>query len=286
MYGVETDMSTSPALKDRYESIPKRDFKTALVRHLEDEYGILRSRRIILMLADDIEDMVGEYFPMKSRMKFGDVVWYTTADDGQRVSYGKKTEDYNVKQVILPLIIRNDIESRMAYKDKSRNGNYRKNKQRDIKTMVRLIKSAKEQGGLLSGAEVSVLMNRSLSTIGKYLKAYHEETGEILPMKGYVLDQGSNPTHKGIIISLYEQGVSPSDIVLKTGHNQESVDRYIKAYDQVLQLTRNHHGAESICEILGRSMHTVRQYLRLVKNFHPEMLVDIPGKVKNPGAEN
>jgi len=34
MYGVVTDMSTSPALKDRYESIPKRDFKTALVRHL------------------------------------------------------------------------------------------------------------------------------------------------------------------------------------------------------------------------------------------------------------
>ena len=142
MYGVETDMRSSPAQRDRYESIPKRDFKTALVRHLEDEYGILRSRRIILMLADDIEDMVGEYFPMKSRVKFGDIVWYTTADDGQRVSYGKKTEDYNVKKVILPLIIRNDIESRMAYKDKSRNGNYRKNKERDIKTMVRLITRA------------------------------------------------------------------------------------------------------------------------------------------------
>lgn len=274
------------ALRDRYESIPKRDFKTALVRLLENEYGILNSRRIIMMLADDIEDMVGEYFPMKSRVKFGDVVWYTTADDGQRVSYGKKTEDYNVKQVILPLVVADDIESRMAYKDKSRNGNYRKNKERDIKTMVRLIKSAKEQGGLLSGAEVSVLMNRSLSTIGKYLKAYHEDTGEILPMKGYVLDQGSNPTHKGIIISLYEQGISPSDIVLKTGHNQESVDRYIKVYDQVLLLTRSHHSAESICEIIGRSMHTVRQYLRLVKNFHPEQKVDVPEKVKKTGAEN
>ena len=195
------------------------------------------------------------------------------------MSYGKKTEDYNVKQVVLPLIIRDDIESRMAYKDKSRNGNYRKNKERDIKTMVRLIKSAKEQGGLLSGAEVSVLMNRSLSTIGKYLKAYHEETGEILPMKGYVLDQGSNPTHKGIIISLYEQGTSPSDIVLKTGHNQESVDRCIKAYDQVLQLTGSDHSSESICEILGRSIHAIRQYLRLLKNFYPELLVRLmPGE--------
>ena len=129
-------------------------------------------------------------------------------------------------------------------------------------------------------------MNRSLSTIGKYLKAYHEDTGEILPIKGYVLDQGSNPTHKGIIISLYEQGISPSDIVLKTGHNQESVDRYIKAYDQVLQLARSHHSAESICEILGRSMHTIRQYLRLLKNFHPELKVNIPEKARKTTTEN
>lgn len=265
MYGVEVDVRSSPTLRDRYESIPKRDFKTALMRLMEEEYGILRSRRIIMMLADDIENMVGDYFPMKDRLKFGEVVWYTTADDGQIVSYGKRVEDYNVKQVILPLITREDVEARMMYKDRSPNGNYRKNK---------------ERGGLLSGAELSVLMNRSLTTIGKYLKAYHEDIGEILPMKGYVLDQGSNPTHKGIIISLYEQGISPSDIVLKTGHNQESVDGYLKSYDQVLHLVKSGHSAHSICEITGRSLNTIRQYLRLVKNFHPELVVEIPKKKK------
>jgi len=267
-------------LHDRYESIPKRDFKTAVIRLLEEEYGLLRSRRIITMLADDIENMVGDYFPMKDRLKFGEIVWYTTADDGQKVSYGKKTEDYNVKQVVLPLITEGDIEARMIHKDKNPNGNYRKNKQRDLRTMERLLKSAKAQGGLLSGAEISVLMNRGLTTIGKYLKAYHEENDEILPMKGYVLDQGSNPTHKGIIISLYEQGISPSDIVLKTGHNQDSVDRYLKAYDQVLHLVKSGHKTQSICEITGRSLNTIRQYLRLVRNFHPELDVEVPEKKK------
>lgn len=280
MYGVEVDVRSSPTLRDRYESIPKRDFKTALIRLMEEEYGILRSRRIIMMLADDIENMVGDYFPMKDRLKFGEVVWYTTADDGQKVSYGKRVEDYNVKQVILPLITREDVEARMVYKDRSPNGNYRKNKERDLKSMERLVKSAKSQGGLLSGAELSVLMNRSLTTIGKYLKAYHEDKGEILPMKGYVLDQGSNPTHKGIIVSLYEQGISPSEIVLKTEHNQDSVDGYLKSYDQVLHLVKSRHSALSICEITGRSMNTIRQYLRLVKNFHPELVVEIPQKKK------
>jgi len=148
--------------------------------------------------------------------------------------------------------------------------------------MVLLLKSAKAQGGLLSGAELSVLMNRTLGTIGKYLKAYFEKTGEVLPMKGYVLDQGSNPTHKGIIISLYEQGISPADIVLKTGHTQQAVDRYIKSYDQVLALMRKKHDAISISQITGRSLSTARQYLRLVKDFHPKLKVVAPERqVKN-----
>jgi hypothetical protein len=37
---------------------------------------------------------------------------------------------------------------------------------------------------------------RVILTIGKYLKVYQKETGEILLLKGYVLDQGSLPTTK------------------------------------------------------------------------------------------
>jgi len=264
--------------RDRYESITKRDFKTALVRLLESEYKVIGSHRVLLMLADDIEQLHQEYYPQQSRLHGGDVVWQTTKDDGQRPNYGKKTESYGVQTVILPLIRDEDVERRIFFKKGDRNSNYRHREVRDIELMVRLLKSAKEQGGLLSGAELSVLMNRSLTTVGKYLKAYFEKTGEILPMKGYVLDQGSNPTHKGIIISLYEQGVSPADIVLKTGHTQGAVDRYLKAYEQVLQLVKKHHNAISICQITGRTMNTNRQYLRLVKDFHPELKTKIPDK--------
>ena len=140
-----------------------------------------------------------------------------------------------------------------------------------------LVKSAKSQGGLLSGAEVALLLNLSLTTTGRYLRRFYERRKEVLPMKGYVLDQGSNPTHKGIIIEMYEQAVSPADIVLKTGHNQEAVDRYIKGYDQVLALSRKKHDAVSISQITGRSIHVIRQYLRLVKDFHPELHVTVPG---------
>lgn len=279
-------MRVLPKQGDRYESIPKRDFITAVIRLLEREYKVLGSRKILLMLADDIEQLHQEYFPQKNRMQMGDVVWQTTKDDGQRQSYGKRTEDYAVQTVILPLVRKEDVDRRIFFKKGDRNSNYEHREARDIELMVRLLKSAKDQGGLLSGAELSVLMNRSLTTIGRYLKAYFSKTGEVLPMKGYVLDQGSNPTHKGIIVSLYENGISPADIVLKTGHTQNAVDRYLKAYEQVLQLVKKKHSAVSICQITGRTMNTNRQYLRLVKTYHPTLKVDVPEEKKTASLKS
>ena len=133
-----------------------------------------------------------------------------------------------------------------------------------------MIKSSKAQGGLLNGAELSVLMNRSLTTIRKYLDAYREKSGEILPLKGYVLDQGSMPTHKAIIISLYEQGISPADIVLKTSHSQDAVDRYIKHYSQIKKLLQKGLDEIAIKEITGRTMKVVKEYIKLYNDLNPQ----------------
>lgn len=267
-------------IRDRYESINKRDFRSALINLLESEYKILGSRKVLSMLAEDIMDIHKEYYPKASEVSVGEVVFRTTKDDGQRQSYGKKTEDYASTTVVLPLITKEDVERRIYFKKGDRNSNYRHREARDIETMVRLLKSAKAQGGLLSGAELSLLMNRSLTTIRKYLDAYREKTGEILPLKGYVLDQGSLPTHKGIIISLYEQGISPKDIVLKTSHSQDAVDRYIKHYSQIKHMLMKGLDETSIKEITGRSIKIIREYIKLYYDLNPEKTVDKMDKVK------
>lgn len=262
-------MSLNPT-RDRYESINKRNFRTAIINLLENEYKILGSRKIIEMLADDLEDLHREHYPKQEQVGFGQLVFTTTKDDGHRQSYGKKTEDYGTTTVVLPLITKEDVERRIYYKKGDRNSNYKHRESRDIETMVRLLKSAKQQGGLLSGAELSIIMNRSLTSIRKYLDAYTKKTKEILPLKGYVLDQGSLPTHKGIIISLYEQGKSPADIVLNTGHSQDAVDRYVKQYDQIKKLIKKRMDENSIKEITGRSMKVVREYIKLYNDLNPE----------------
>lgn len=260
--------------RDRYESINKRNFRTAIINLLEKEYKIIGSRKILEILADDIENLHREYYPKQDQVGFGQIIFTTTKDDGQRQSYGKKTEDYGSRTVVLPLITKEDVERRIYFKKGDKNSNYKHREARDIETMVRILKSAKSQGGLLSGAELSVLMNRSLTSIRKYLDAYTRTTKEILPLKGYVLDQGSLPTHKGIIISLYEQGKSPADIVLKTGHSQDAVDRYIKHYEQIKKLKRKGIDEIAIKEITGRSKKVVKEYIKLYKDLNPEIVTN------------
>lgn len=262
-------MSIHP-FRDRFESINKRNFRQALINLLEKEYKILGSRKILELLSEDIEELQREFNYSREKLGNGDILFRTTKDDGQRQSYGKKTEDYGTVTVILPLITTEDVERRIYYKKGDLNSNYKHTESRDIETMVRLLKSAKSQGGLLSGAELCVLMNRSLGTIGKYLKSYLKKTGEILPLKGYVLDQGSMPTHKGIIVSLYEQGISPADIVLRTSHSQSAVDRYLKQYEQVKKLIIRGLDEKAIQGITGRSLKVVREYIKLYKDFYPQ----------------
>lgn len=193
-------------VRNRYESIPKRNFLNAIIRLLEEQYKIIGSHKVLQMIADDIVALHREFYPEIDRQSFGHIVWRTTGAGCKKPSYGTRVEDYEVKTVILPLVTEEDIIMRIEnfYGHPKANANYKKQQERDIEVMARLVKSAYEQGGLLSGAELSVLLNRSLTTIGRYMRLYHQTHTDILPTKGMVLDQGSKPTHKAAIIDLYE----------------------------------------------------------------------------------
>ena len=64
--------------------------------------------------------------------------------------------------------------------------------------------------------------------------------------------------------------MSPADIVLKTSHSQDAVDRYIKHYEQVKKLLKKGLDEKAIVSITGRSLNVVKQYIKLYKNFNPQ----------------
>ena len=189
------------------------------------------------------------------------------------MSWGKRAESYGIQMVRLPLVTKLEIETRMnPGPGRDPHDNRRKEFRRDIATLARLVKSAAAQGGLLSGAELSVLMNRSLLKVHDYIRTYEQETGDPLPMKGYVLDMGSSPTHKGIICRKFEEGMSPPDIARATGHGLAAVDNYLGTYQRIKVLLEKRFDVPTICQVTGKAARTVAQYLVIVERFHPQLM--------------
>lgn len=273
--------------RNRYESIPRRSFRSAIVRMLEEEYKLVGSHKVIGMIANDIMELHREFYPEVEKQTLGSVSWRTTAATSRKPSYGTKVEDYEVKTVILPLITESDIEMRINqhYGKPKQNENYKKQQDRDIEVMARLIKSAYQQGGLLSGAELSVLLNRSLTTIARYLRIYHETHDDILPTKGIILDQGSKPTHKAAIINLYEQGYPEVDIARLTDHQIESTSRYIKAYKKIKMLLERDFNLIEMVRITGMGRSTIIQYRDLVYQYHTKLRKNDQSKSKPPSTD-
>jgi len=262
-----------PKNTDRYASIPKRSFRNSIIHHIENNYKLIGSHKVIQMMADDIVELHKEFYPETSTVGSGSIVWQTTAATERKPSYGKKVEDEKIKTVILPLVSPKDVEYRMRshYHVEKKGNNHKKQAQRDMEVMARLVKSAFKQGGLLTGAELSVLMNRSLHAIGRYLKMYHETHDDILPTKGIILDQGSRPTHKAPIVNLYEQGIPDPDIARLTNHTIESVGHYLRAYRNAKMMMEKGFNLMEMVRVSGKSKSTIIQYRELVYQYHPEL---------------
>lgn len=261
--------------RNRYESIPKRSFRNAIVRLLEDEYKLVGSHKVINMISDDIISLHKKFYPDIDKMGFGTIAWRTTKAGCSKPSYGTKAEDYEVQTVMLPLVRDEDIEYRIKswYSGNSSSPKdcHEQSTKREVELMARLVKSAYKQGGLLTGAELSVLMNRSLTLIGKYIRIYHRNHKDILPTKGMILDQGSKPTHKGAILNLYEQGYPEVDIARMTNHTIESTSRYLKNYKKIKMLIEKNFNLIEIVRTTGMGRSTIIQYRDLVYLYHPEL---------------
>jgi hypothetical protein len=262
------------ARSDRYAAVGRRDFQAALEYLLETEFKLVGSHRVIRLISEAVLELHREFYPETQRLEPGTVLWATTKAGPQaKVSWGKRAESYGIQMVLLPLVTKAEIEARMRPgPGRDPRDNRRKEFRRDTATLVRLVHSAAAQGGLLSGAELSVLMNRSLMKVHDYIQTYERETGEALPLKGYVLDMGSSPTHKGIICRKFEEGMSPPDIARATGHTLSAVDNYLGAYARIKVLLRKGLDVPTICQVTGKAARTVAQYLVIVEHFHPELL--------------
>jgi transposase len=265
---------------DPYGSIEKRTFESAMVHMLEREYGLIGGRRILRLLVEDTLVLMEEFYPPQERIGSGDLVWTCTADEGRKAEPGKPTEEYKTVTVKLPLVTAEDLRARTE-KKVARSKTQATARERDKRRLARIVKAAEAQGGLLTIAELSVILNKSYEVTRKYLREWEEETGELLPLKGYRMDQGSRPTHKREIVRLYEQGMEPPDIVHETRHSLNSVDRYLSDYERVKLLLKRGMESRLISSMIGRGERVVLEYVELTREYHPDLFTGEAGSVSD-----
>jgi hypothetical protein len=263
-----------------YRAATKRTFKQAIIFLLEHEYKLLGSHRVLEMIADDVVELHHEFYRDANQVPPGHLVWHGTCDVGHKQPHGQRAEDESTVTAVLPLITTDDISeaARGCPKDKTPQ---EWSRQRDVRRITRLVKAGLNNPGgrlLLSQADLSLLVNRSIRIVRRCIYDYFEKTGELLPIKGYVLDRGSKPTHKGIIVQLYEQGMAPPDIARATNHGLDAVDRYLKDYERVKVLVGKGLTLPEISQAIGRGLPTVKQYYKLVFDFHPELSDEAQGE--------
>jgi hypothetical protein len=270
--GIRSSQGWNP-----YDASGRKTFKSALCHLLHTEFPGIFGPTISSLFADKIDELFERFHPPGSRFKAGQVLWTGVAIDDPP-SRDKRIEDTRLVPVILDLVVPQDIETAKAKEPRSIT--------RGTK-IARLFRQAFEQKAVLGHADVSLLLNMSISRLSAYVKGYERETGELLPRRGTIHDMGPSVTHKAIICykSLVEKKPT-SQVALETFHSPEDVEHYVQCFRRI-QLCRDKGlSQEEIAQATGHSLGLVREYLDLMTEFHIPPMADPERKEDSRSPKN
>lgn len=225
---------------------------------LRDELGLGRQPKVARLLVNEILEVIEDTFLAEEKMRPGQLL-VLAPEIGQGPSQQRtKLEEKKLKPVRLSLIEPEDIDSFAAGES------HLLIRRRRI---VRMIREAKAQGAALSLAQLGVISGYDVHAVRLQIQAHQSATGEVLPTRGVIEDQGRATTHKKQIVARHLNGESTAEIAKATDHRPSSVERYIQRFEQVRELVSYLDKApdpRTIARILGCSRHLVAEYLDLL----------------------
>jgi DNA-binding NarL/FixJ family response regulator len=92
--------------------------------------------------------------------------------------------------------------------------------------MARITRQAYDQGALLSYEDLALILTTSPATVRRDVQLLRRE-GMFIMTRGTKQDMGPGLSHKTIILDLYFNGYTFSEIEQKTNHSESSVKRYM-----------------------------------------------------------
>jgi hypothetical protein len=260
-------------MSSAYTGTRQRCFQQAARHLLETEYGFLNSRRVIDMLAADMEALTIQFRPDSDTVAPGWLVFTGTKAEGGKAHPGKSAGDYPLVTLAWPLLLPKDV----AALEKMPSGKAGRQQQRQLlknrlRRLVEFGLTHPDGPVLLTCTDLGLMLGRTNGQISRLLIELRQETGQPLPTKGYYFDQGVRPTHKAEIVALYEQGLDEADIARLSHHAQSSVGRYLRDYERVKLLLLHKVPIEQISPMSGLQPTVVDAYVKLVQQYHPDLL--------------
>ena len=241
------EVTKMPNERENYEGIVRRGVKEEWCDYIRRKYGF--SMAVCRSLASDIEAFVNE---VRGGLKEGQLFYRAVKSD---IPSGVKTDEMSFKTVKLTIFSEDDVE-------------YAKKSQKELlkNRIVRLTNEAFEQGTLLTQADLSILLNVSIKTIGRHIKQLLEE-GIIVPTRGNIMDIGPGTSHKVKIVELYLKGYEFTDIKQDIRYSYDSITRYLKEFTRVVALHKEGYSLGQIRRMTGHSERLVKKYLELYERY-------------------
>lgn len=240
-----------------------KSFEGALEAFFAQECPQLGGMRTRQVLVTSVVSMINAFFPSTSHLRSGQTIWSAVHKDEQS-SYGKKITNSKLTPVILDLLPSEEIKARSEGARLC-----------DIKRQAtaRIFQQAYDQDGVLTNAEVALLLKISPGTVSKYVLAWEKEHASLLPRRGTIHDMGPTLTHKKEILQkLVFEGKNVETVCRETQHSPEAVLRYSTNFKQVLMCRRKGLSNTEIAFATKLSLRLIEEYQNLIDQYakqHP-----------------
>lgn len=220
----------------------------------------LRTRQV---LVQSVRHMVEEFFPATSHLQSGQFLWSAVHKDAKPRG-GQTIAQTRLTPVVLDLLPPEEIQERAKGLTP---------RQARKQAAVRLFQQAYQQEGVLTNAEVALLLKVSYSTVASYVRQWEQDNQSQVPRRGTIHDMGPSLTHKRQILEkLVFQGKSVEVVCQETNHSARAVLRYSTNFKQVLLCRRKHLASADIAFATKLSLRLVEEYQSLMDEYgkkHP-----------------
>ena len=224
----------------------------SLYQELQADYGlsVIESRALVARLSDFIDESYEEHRGLRRPGQVRHVV----VADGQPA--GRRLSHCVTVPVLLTVVDSSDAALLLE------RGSVALRQAR----LIRMAHEARDQGGLLTYEDLSLLLSVDVSTVRRQVAACRKRGYEV-PTRGRIADIGPGTTHRTRVIELLFRGLQPAAIAAYTSHALSSVERYITDFARIVELVERGYCTSAIVRITALSPRTVREHIALKEQY-------------------